>query len=431
MKTQCENNLSTQILSQCKLGVLGLLSALLAIMLWAYFAPLSSAVVAPGTLKNDGHRHIVQHPESAITEHVFVNDGDSVEAGDRLISLDTSDLKASELSLKTEYLQIKLEKNRHYANINQDNKLRIPSNLMELAKEIDQLHRLALETSIWDEELRERDRAIEKLTIQRRMLDDDMVKEKTLYDYWQSQILLLGHDQTALSTLNKHSMVSRSQRSKVDHAMIELKKSRAISRHKLVKLQNSIVQIPSQIEDILAGTRRKSLARYQVLDRQEPNIVRQLAIVQTKILRSTLFSPIDGRVNGLTVTAGGGTIRANTALLEIIPAAAEIVVEARVSTEDIDSLTGLVDAKVRLTGLNPRHHKALPAKIQSISADVLQNADGSPFYRMQLVLMPNHQTTLYPGMSTEVFIPTGRFSTYDFLIGRLIQTSEHALRETL
>lgn len=431
MKTQFENDLRTQILDQCRLGVLGLLSALFAIMFWAYFAPLSSAVVAPATLKNDGHRHVVQHPESAITERIFINDGDSVKAGDRLISLDTSDLKASELSLKTEYLQIKLEKNRHYSNINQDNELLIPSNLIDLAREIDQLHRPALETSIWEEELRERDRKMEKLAIQRKMLNDERVKEKTLYDYWQSQILLLGYDQSALSTLSKQSLVSRSQKSKVDHAMIELKKNREISGHNLVRLENNIAQIPSQIEDVLADVRQKSLVRYQALDRQEPSIVRQLAVIQTKILRSTLVAPVDGRINGLTVTAAGGTIEANTALLEIVPAAGEIIVEARVSTVDIDSLGGLVNAKVRLTALNPRHHQPLPAKIQSISADVLQNTDGDPFYRMQLVLMPNHQTALYPGMSAEVFIPTGKFSSFDFLIGRLIQTSEHALRETL
>jgi len=431
MKTQCEDNLTTQTLSQCKFGAIGLLSAFSAIMVWAYFAPLSSAVVASGTLKNDGHRHVIQHPESAITESVAVNDGDAVKAGDTLIILDTSDLRAADLSLKIEYLQIKLEKNRHYANINRDNQLLIPSELISLATEIDQLHRPALEISIWKEDQRKLGRQVELLSVQKRRLIDDLTKERTLHDYWQTQISLLDHDQSALLHLSEQSMVSRSQKSKVDRAMIELRKNLEISRHSIERLHSNITEIPREIEDTIADARQVSLARYQSLDRQEPQVVRQLAIIRQKIQRSTLTAPVDGRVNGLTVSAAGGTIQANTRLLEIIPDAGKIIVEARISTHDIDSLTGLEDAKVRLTALNPRHHQPLPAKIQSISADILHDSQGKPFYRMQLALDPNSQTPLYPGMSTEVFIATGKFSTFDFLIGRLIQASEHGLRETL
>ncbi|MGH1374043.1 MAG: HlyD family type I secretion periplasmic adaptor subunit [Cellvibrionaceae bacterium] len=431
MKTLVIDELNVEIVSQWKLAITGFLAAFFMIMLWGYFAPLTSAVVAPGTLKTDGHRYVIQHPQSAITERIHVNDGDAVKAGDLLIELDSNDLKASELSLKIEYLQIKLEKNRHYANLNEDEELTIPSDLLALAKEIDQAHRPALEFSVWKEERRSRERKVELLNTQERSLKDDLAKEITLRNHWKSQIALLGEDQSALSKLNEQSMVSRSQKAKVDHAMIDLRKNHEISRHKIVELKNNIVQIPSQIGDVFAKTRKEALTRYQALDRQEPKVIRQLAIIQKDLLRRRLVAPIDGRVNGLSVSAAGGTIQANTPLLEIVPDTGDLVVEARISTRDIDSLTGLEEAKVRLTALNPRHHQPLSAKIQSISADIVHDNEGNPFYRMELSLLNNRNTQLYPGMSTEVFINTGDFSVFDSLIGRLIQTSENALRETL
>lgn len=426
-----DEDFNTQLRNQWNFAIIGTLMALVAIFFWTYFAPLSSAVIATGTLKNDGHRHVIQHPEAAITERVFVRNGDTVKAGEKLLILDTHELRAKDLSLRIEYLQTKLEKNRHYAIIDGHTTLTFPENLLALAKQTDQRHRVALETSVWHENNASIDREIELLNIQQKSLVKELLKEEKLGNYWREQIAILGNDQSALTTLNRQSLVSRSQKSKVDHAMIELKKNRDITDHAIEELKAKIAQIPSKIEDIAAVHRQNSLKRYQALDTIEPKLVHQMDVIRKKIARSTLISPINGRVNNLTVNAEGGTIRANTSLLEIIPMTGELIVTAQISTRDIDSLSGLEHAKVRLSGLNPRHHHPLAAKIQSISADILHDASGKPFYEMQLAITQEHQTRLYPGMSTEIFIPTGKFSVFDFLIGRLVHTSEHALRETL
>jgi membrane fusion protein, type I secretion system len=433
MKMQVERTFYNQTINQCKYGVIGMICAFLALLTWSYFAPLSSAVIASGTLKNDGHRHVIQHPESAITEKVLVNDGDTVSAGDVLLVLNTQELEAAQRSLKIEYLQIKLEKNRHYANMNEINTLQIPSDLLALSESIGQQHRAALEVTLWQENQRKLRRQVQIFNIQQHAIDENIYKEETLYEYWKHQVSLLRHDQQALSELSQKLMVSKSQKLKIDHAMIELKKNLEISRFTIDQHKRNRQDIPQKIEDLIAENRQISLERYQQLDSREPEIVRKLAIVQQKIERSVIFSPIDGRVNGLTVNAAGGTILANTPLLEIIPNSGKLVVEARLSPRDIDSLNGHEEARVRLTALNPRHHRPLTARIQSISADTVYDAAGEPFYRMQLAIESPSDSIprLYPGMSTEVFITTGNFTTFDFLIGRLINTSEHGLRETL
>ena len=56
--------------------------------IWAAFAPLESAAVAPGTVVPESSRKTIQHLEGGIIAEILVQDGDEVKAGQTLIRLD-------------------------------------------------------------------------------------------------------------------------------------------------------------------------------------------------------------------------------------------------------------------------------------------------------------------------------------------------------
>lgn len=55
---------------------------------WAALAPLKGALVVPGVVKVAGERKTVQHLEGGIIDKIHVQDGETVKAGQLLISLD-------------------------------------------------------------------------------------------------------------------------------------------------------------------------------------------------------------------------------------------------------------------------------------------------------------------------------------------------------
>src|SRR5437763_15903988 len=55
---------------------------------WAGVAPLTSAVVAPGTFVATGQNKLVQHFEGGIIREIAANDGDVVEANQILVRMD-------------------------------------------------------------------------------------------------------------------------------------------------------------------------------------------------------------------------------------------------------------------------------------------------------------------------------------------------------
>src|SRR5207248_1050459 len=55
---------------------------------WAAFAPLSGAVIAPGFVKVDMNRKVVQHQEGGIVKQILVRDGDKVQHGQTLMVIE-------------------------------------------------------------------------------------------------------------------------------------------------------------------------------------------------------------------------------------------------------------------------------------------------------------------------------------------------------
>ena len=62
---------------------------------WASTVPISGALIAPGSVVVDSNVKKVQHPTGGVVGEVRVRDGDTVKAGDVVVRLDETVVKAS------------------------------------------------------------------------------------------------------------------------------------------------------------------------------------------------------------------------------------------------------------------------------------------------------------------------------------------------
>src|SRR4051812_26756125 len=58
--------------------------------IWAGWAPLAEASVAPGVIKVEGSRRTIQHLEGGIVREILFRDGANVKAGDVIARLDVT-----------------------------------------------------------------------------------------------------------------------------------------------------------------------------------------------------------------------------------------------------------------------------------------------------------------------------------------------------
>ncbi len=154
------------------------------------------------------------------------------------------------------------------------------------------------------------------------------------------------------------------------------------------------------------------------------------------LARTDIRAPLAGTVVDLQVHTAGGVIAAGAPLLDIVPSAGRLVVEAKVSPRDIDVVRRGLEAQVRFTAFNQRHRAPAQGTLTSVSADLLSDrASGETYYLARVELVETQTLAidldeLYPGMQAEVMIVTGARSALDTLMEPLMKRFDRAFRES-
>ena len=97
-----------------------------AIFVWGGVATLSGAVVAPGIVVVDGNSKKIQHPQGGVIGQILVRDGSRVSAGDLLIKLDDTQLRASLGVVTSQLTELTGRKARLTAERDEQNDLEFP-----------------------------------------------------------------------------------------------------------------------------------------------------------------------------------------------------------------------------------------------------------------------------------------------------------------
>jgi HlyD family secretion protein len=129
-----------------------------------------------------------------------------------------------------------------------------------------------------------------------------------------------------------------------------------------------------------------------------------------------LRAPQAGTVHELTAHTIGGVIGESETIMQIVPGADELVVEAKVAPQDIDQVTSGAEAVVRIMAGNQRTTPVITGSVARVSADITReqqnsNQSAQAYYTVRIALPADelarlHDIRLVPGMPAEVFIQT-------------------------
>ena len=162
----------------------------------------------------------------------------------------------------------------------------------------------------------------------------------------------------------------------------------------------------------------------KVITQDIPRFDRQLTVQDIDKLQKTLEfigrSPVDGIVNGLQFHTIGGVVSPGTPILGIVPEGDDLIVEARVSPNDIDRVALNQEATIRFSAFG----RAVPTtfgRVAHLSADsFVDEATGYPYYQARIEVTDEGMEDLQglelvPGMPAEVFIATGSRTFLQYL----------------
>ncbi|EGU30067.1 HlyD family type I secretion periplasmic adaptor subunit [Vibrio scophthalmi] len=419
--------------SKITLGVVLLM--LFGFMLWATFAKLSSAAIAPGVIIVESKRKPIQHLEGGIVKTIHIADGQAVERGDLLITLDASQAHAQLYGLRAQWQSDLARLNRLQSELSDQKRIQFDPRLIELKDDPRVQTILDTQAKLFDKRrsLRRGEDKILNEKIAQANLDLDGLRKR--YQADEQGLVYLTEQLEMHETLLETGNTSKSRLLDLKREYSDLSGNLAELDIKINRAQRGVSEAQLQDTNADFDYAKQIGEEIQQLERSINETNQAMMNAQQVLKRIEIRAPQSGVVVGLSVFAQQSVISPGEKIMEIVPQQDQLIVEALLKPEDIDVVYLGLDTQVRLSAYNFRRTPPVRGKLVHISADrITDQASGSSAYLAQIALNQDdlavlQDVTLYPGMPAEVMILLNEKTPLDYLLSPLSVSAYKAMRE--
>lgn len=402
---------------------------------WAATVPISGAAVASGVVAASGLNQKVEHLEGGLISNILVAEGDRVNKDQPLIELDQTTVRAERDRLIISLLGLKAREERAIAEVEGVKELVFTQATQDLIKNDS-------DTNMLTQQIREfqsrYDRYQSELAVleQRTVASLDEIKGLEIQrDSEISKLEVIREELQQKKALLDKGLTPRSQYNALQRAEADSNGRLGSLNATIAQRKTSILEIKQQAKSI--GANRKETASKEVNElRRQISDQSELLRAREEILKRVIIrAPTNGVVVKLLKNTVGSVIRPGEPILEILPTGTDLLIEVRVSPQDIDVVRVGLDANVRFSALNTRTTPEVSAKVSYVSADRLIDNDTRVYYylaRLQLAeTLPEEITRdqIFAGMPVDTFIKTGERTFFQYLIRPISDSFSKAFRE--
>lgn len=402
---------------------------------WAAWAHISGAVIAPATVVVESNSKKVQHLEGGIVDKILVKNGDYVEAGALLLTLDEVETRANLSIVESQLNELTARQARLEAERDGANKIIFPAELIAWREQAEIAKIIAGQETLFEARVEARAGQKEQLTERIGQLKDEIAGLEAQKIAKQKQIDLIGEELSALLILREKTLVPITRilamqreeaKLKGEHGQIIGDIARAEGRIGETKL--SIIQVDQEMRtEVLAELRD---AQTKIAELKEREVA-----ARAKLKRTKIHAPRAGFVHQLNVHTVGGVISASEPVMLIVPKSDVLVLDAQIEPQKIDQVAVGQKAVVRFSAFDQKTTPELNGEVVRVSADVVQErAEQPPFYKVRIKLSKKelkrmNGQELKPGMPAEAFIQTGERTVLSYLIKPLTDQINKTFRE--
>jgi HlyD family type I secretion membrane fusion protein len=404
---------------------------------WAAVAPLAGAAIAPGVISPEGSRQTVQHLEGGIIREILVHDSDVVAEGQALVVLEGVGARAEVGRLAERLRTLAAQEARlraeraDVAQIRFDHAIladaEAPAVAAVRAAQLNffQTRRAAAANreAIQGERIDQLERQIAGL--QRQLVSNRRQRE------------LIQEETTDVDELYRQGLERKSR-------LLALQREDAALLGAAGELEAQIAQAEEAIGETRLEIMEIRIQRIEEVDEQlaEAQMQRgeaeeELAAADDTLRRTEIVAPIAGTVLDLRFKTTGGVIGPGEPVLDLVPLADQLIIEARVRPADIDDVAAGQSAHVMFPSLPQRRLLRIAGEVESVSADALTDEHaGQTYYQAKVTVdrgdlaqaAPGVELT--PGMPVEVFIATTERTLLAYLLQPIREILAHTFRES-
>lgn len=400
---------------------------------WAAFASISGAVVSSGRIVVESSVKQVQHRTGGIIKSILVKDGDYVQAGDVVMTLDDTVVSSNLAVVIKQLTELRGQEARMVAERDQ-------------AKEVDFTMPDDVDPTEWESVKRGQsllfrarvnsvEGRIQQFREQIRQYDQQAQGTQSQLEAKAHELSLIDEELEDLSVLLKKQLVAKSQ-----VTALKREKTRLLGQHgellaRIAQVKESVSEREVQIIQVEEGYRADLLENLQDVRAKIAKLEEDKISAEDELQRVVIRAPQSGYIHELAVHTIGGVLAAEEVAMLVVPGEDVLLVETAVRPVDVDQLRVGQEARIRFPNFDARTTPELTAELLTVSADLeTDERTGESHYTVRLKIKDDEMQklegkTLVPGMPVEAFVTTQDRTVLSYLMKPVVDQVKHAMRE--
>lgn len=402
---------------------------------WAAMASLSSAVIGSGQVAVESNIKRVQHAEGGIVSQVAIRNGDRVEAGQVLVQLDGTAIKADLAVIEGRLSELSARRARLVVERNGGDEAALDRALAGISIAQDRFATAEGERNLYRARRQTTDGQSEQLRQRMKQIGEEIEGLKAQLDAKSKELALADKELGILSGLEEKKLVTGRQQMAAEREVARLEGERGELVAAIARAKSRISETRMQILQLSEEFHEQVLEDLRTTETKLSELLERKVAADDQLRRRQVRAPQSGAVHRLAIHTVGAVIAPGEEIMQIVPHDEQLIIEAKVAATDIDQIAVGQDAKIRFTAFNQRTTPEVDGTLYSIAPNVSEDErTGAQYFLVRLrpaeaASTQLADTALTPGMPAEILVRTGSRTALSYLTKPFADQLVRAFRE--
>lgn len=399
-----------------------------AIIIWSSIAEIDNAVIAPGKITTKVPNIVVQSFETAMIVGIHVKEGDVVETGQELATLDATFAEADVQASKSTYISVAAQEKRLIAELT----TKVPEQFSPNVA-VDRLQR-----DIFERREAELAATLSSWVGRQQQLASDIKSNVQDVRDIRQQVEVLQELEQMRANLLKSGHGSRVNFLTAKNQRLSMEREERRLLNLRVRLHHEVGAVDSD-RQAFRSEWRSAIGKELVTTRRErEELSEKLKKMERRESMVSLHAPARGIVLSIADRSVGSVIQQAETMFTIVPVDVPLVMEADIQPKDVGQIKVGDPVRVKLDALPFQKYGILEGVVTLISEDTVEtegSGEGGPAYQTKVELkkldLRNVPANfrLIPGMSGTAEITVGRKRVITYFFYPIAKAFDQSFRE--
>jgi len=396
---------------------------------WASFAEIDERTRGVGRLIPSQQIQTVQNLEGGIVKDILVREGETVEKGQTLVTIDSTGAGSSFAESKTVINELKARAVRLAAEAG------IRPFSTESGGDGEFFGLLLKEKRLYETNLRRKQNEMGVLQQRLKQRQIELSESRLVAQILTKSLKMISREIKLTEPLYKKRLVSELEFIQLRQKALDKQHELGSAKKNAESLVSQISEAKNQIKEVEDRLSSEAQEEYNKVMSEIDRLMQTQVAIEDRVARTNVRSPVNGTVKQLLVNTLGGVVKPGQDIMEIVPYEKVLLVEAKIKPQDRAFIYPGQKAIVKITAYDYTIYGGLDGNVSHISADTITGERQEEYYLVHIKTEKNFLGTeqtvkrIMVGMTAHAEIITGKRTVMHYLLKPILRAKANALRE--